>query len=84
MLLCLQARALKNQTNTLATQAADLKFKVQGAKQRASTLRGLVVEVRVSARSENEHLVKGPLVMPKGAPRDLLNLGAAEISRPCT
>ena len=43
--LSLQARALKNQTNTLATQASDVKFKVQGAKQRASTLRGLVVEV---------------------------------------
>ena len=36
---------LKNQTNTLAAQTSDVKQKLQTSKQKASRLRGLIVEV---------------------------------------
>ena len=42
---CLQARALKNQTNTFASQGTDIKAKLQTAKHKAATLRGQIVEV---------------------------------------
>lgn len=49
LLSCLQARALKNQTNTYAAQGADLNFKLQTAKQKAANLRGQIVEVDICA-----------------------------------
>ena len=39
---------LKNQTNTLTSQATDLKFKLQNTRQEAERLKGQIVEVRAS------------------------------------
>lgn len=44
-LTLVQVRALKNKTNTLTTDAADLKLKLQNTKQKAERLRSNVVEV---------------------------------------
>jgi hypothetical protein len=47
---CAQVRALKQQANALADEAASEKFNVQSAQQEGDNLRGLIVEVSHPAR----------------------------------